>query len=259
MFSPLSSQAESRPPGGDKGDAAADRHLFEYWSSAASPLGRVHIAVRSWRRRVVWQAVVGGSLFLKRLVDLVVASIALLALSPLLGLVAVLVKLEDRGSIFFCQSRVGLRGRTFAMWKFRSMRRDAEALKDQLAEHNEMAGGVIFKMKRDPRITRVGKWLRKFSIDEMPQLWNVLKGEMSLVGPRPPVPAEVAKYTVEDRQRLLARPGLTCLWQVGGRSEIDFAGQVRLDVAYIRAESFALDVKLLLQTIPAVLLGKGAY
>ena len=143
------------------------------------------------------------------------------------------------------------------MWKFRSMRRDAEALKARLAQQNEMAGGVIFKMKNDPRITRVGKWLRKFSIDEMPQLWNVLKGDMSLVGPRPPVPSEVAQYTVEERQRLLARPGLTCFWQVGGRSEIDFAGQVRLDLAYIRSESLALDLRLLLQTIPAVLLGKG--
>jgi lipopolysaccharide/colanic/teichoic acid biosynthesis glycosyltransferase len=203
--------------------------------------------------------VVGGSLLFKRLIDLAVACAALLALSPLLGLAALLVKLEDRGPVFFCQRRVGLRGRTFAMWKFRSMRRDAETLKANLMQHNEMAGGVIFKMKSDPRITRIGKWLRKFSIDEMPQLWNVLKGDMSVVGPRPPVPSEVEKYTVEDRQRLLARPGLTCFWQVGGRSEIDFAGQVRLDVAYIRAESFALDLKLLLQTIPAVLLGKGAY
>jgi len=222
-------------------------------------MGRAHIAVRSWRRRILWQGVVGGSLLLKRVIDLAVASCALLALSPVLGLTAVLVKLEDGGPVFFRQKRVGFRGRLFSMWKFRSMRRDAEALKARLVQHNEMAGGVIFKMKNDPRITRVGKWLRKFSIDEMPQLWNVLKGEMSLVGPRPPVPAEVEKYTVEDRQRLLAVPGLTCFWQVAGRSEIDFAGQVRLDLAYIRAESFSLDLKLLLLTIPAVLLGRGAY
>ena len=238
---------------------AFDRHAFDYWSGAATPVGRARIAVRSWLRRIVWQGVVRGSRALKRLIDLAVACAALLALSPLLGLAALLIKLEDGGPIFFCQRRVGLRGRIFGMWKFRSMRRDAEALKARLAQQNEMAGGVTFKMKNDPRITRIGKWLRKFSIDEMPQLWNVLKGEMSLVGPRPPVPGEVAKYTVEDRQRLLARPGLTCFWQVGGRSEIDFAGQVRLDLAYIRAESFALDVKLLMQTIPAVLLGKGAY
>jgi lipopolysaccharide/colanic/teichoic acid biosynthesis glycosyltransferase len=240
-------------------DQAADRLLFKYWAGVATPLGRAQVGLRSWRRRIVWQAVIGGSLLLKRLIDLVVASAALLLLSPLLALAALFVRLEDGGPVFFCQRRIGLRGQTFSMWKFRSMRRDAEALKARLALHNEMAGGVIFKIKKDPRITRVGKWLRKFSVDEMPQLWNVLKGEMSLVGPRPPVPSEVEKYTVEDRQRLLARPGLTCLWQVGGRSEIDFAGQVRLDLAYIRAESFALDLKLLLQTIPAVLLGKGAY
>lgn len=233
--------------------------VLEYWSTAATPAGRVRIAIRRWRRRILWQCAIGGALLLKRLIDLAVAGGALLAISPLLILSALLVKLEDGGPVFFRQVRVGLRGRTFGMWKFRSMRRDAEALKARLAAQNEMAGGVIFKMKNDPRITRTGKWLRKFSIDEMPQLWNVLKGEMSLVGPRPPVPSEVAKYTVEDRQRLLVRPGLTCFWQVGGRSEIDFAGQVRLDLAYIRAESFALDLKLLLKTIPAVLLGKGAY
>lgn len=244
---------------GRDGDRGADRHVFDYWSKASTPGGRARIAVRSWRRRVVWQTVVGGSLLLKRLIDLTLGSCVLLVLSPLLGLAALLVRVEDGGPVFFRQTRVGLRGRPFGMWKFRSMRRDAEALKARLLSQNEMAGGVIFKMKSDPRITRVGKWLRKFSIDEMPQLWNVLKGEMSLVGPRPPLPAEVEKYTVEDRQRLLVRPGLTCLWQVGGRSEIDFAGQVRLDLAYIRAEGFVLDLKLLLQTIPAVLLGKGAY
>ncbi len=145
------------------------------------------------------------------------------------------------------------------MWKFRSMVVNADALKDKILAQNEMQGGVTFKMKNDPRITRVGKWIRKFSVDELPQLINVLKGEMSLVGPRPPVPREVAQYTVEDRQRLLATPGLTCFWQVGGRSEIDFAGQVRLDVSYIRSESVWLDLKLLVQTVPAVLLGKGAY
>ncbi|MEI8341350.1 MAG: sugar transferase, partial [Verrucomicrobiota bacterium] len=136
---------------------------------------------------------------------------------------------------------------------------NADALKDKLLAQNEMQGGVLFKMKDDPRVTRTGKWIRKFSVDELPQLINVLKGEMSLVGPRPPVPREVAEYTVEDRQRLLAKPGLTCFWQVGGRSDIDFAGQVRLDIAYIRSESVWLDIKLLFKTIPAVLFGKGAY
>lgn len=240
-------------------ERSIDRKMLDFWSHVATPRGRAEIALRNWGRQIAWKSVVGGTLFLKRVINIAGASCALLALSPLLVLAALLVKLEDRGPVFFCQKRVGLRGRTFSMWKFRSMRRDAEALKARLARQNEMVGGVIFKMKNDPRITRVGKWLRKFSIDEMPQLWNVLKGDMSLVGPRPPVPSEVAQYTVEERQRLLARPGLTCFWQVGGRSDIDFAGQVRLDLAYIRSESLALDLRLLLQTIPAVLLGKGAY
>jgi len=252
-------ELESHPLDPDPSAPRTDRDLLEYWRNAATPAGRARIIVRSWCRRMVWRALVGGSLILKRLIDLVVAGAALLALSPLLGLVALLIKLEDGGAVFFCQKRVGLRGRIFGMWKYRSMVRNAEALKTSLGARNEMAGGVTFKMKNDPRITRVGKWIRKFSIDEMPQLWNVLKGEMSLVGPRPSVPAEVAKYTVEDRQRLLAQPGLTCFWQVGGRSKIDFAGQVRLDLDYIRAGGVRLDLKLMLQTIPAVLLGKGAY
>lgn len=145
------------------------------------------------------------------------------------------------------------------MWKFRSMVVNADALKDKLLAQNEMQGGVTFKMKNDPRITRIGKWIRKFSVDELPQLWNILVGDMSVVGPRPPVPREVELYTVEDRQRLLVKPGLTCFWQVGGRSEIDFAGQVRLDVAYIRSKNVWLDLKLLFLTVPAVLFGKGAY
>jgi len=136
---------------------------------------------------------------------------------------------------------------------------DAEARKAALMAQNEMAGGVLFKMKDDPRITRVGKYIRRGSIDELPQLWNVLKGDMSLVGPRPPVPSEVALYTLADRRRLDAIPGITCIWQVSGRSEIPFKQQVELDVAYIESQSFWLDLKLLLKTIPAVLLGRGAY
>jgi len=128
-----------------------------------------------------------------------------------------------------------------------------------LAAQNEMSGGVIFKMKDDPRITRIGKTIRKYSIDEIPQFWNVLVGDMSLVGPRPPLPSEVAEYKPEERQRLLAKPGITCLWQVSGRSEIDFRGQVKLDLEYIRSTSIWTDILLLLRTVPAVLLGKGAY
>jgi lipopolysaccharide/colanic/teichoic acid biosynthesis glycosyltransferase len=236
-----------------------EKALIEYWSKAGTPHGRVMIGFAQWFKVLTWRAVVGGSLLVKRMVDLLVASVTLLIWSPLILLVIALIKLEDGGPIFFRQTRVGLRGRTFGMWKFRSMVMNADALKEKLLEKNEMQGGVTFKMKNDPRVTKVGKWIRKFSIDEVPQLWNVIVGDMSLVGPRPPVPREVREYSMQDRQRLLAKPGLTCFWQVAGRSEIDFAGQVRLDVEYIRSKSVRLDFVLLLKTIPAVLLGKGAY
>jgi lipopolysaccharide/colanic/teichoic acid biosynthesis glycosyltransferase len=139
------------------------------------------------------------------------------------------------------------------------MRTQAESETKSLEAQNEMQGGVIFKMKNDPRVTRVGKFIRKYSIDELPQFWNVLVGDMSLVGPRPPLPKEVELYLPDERQRLLAKPGLTCTWQVSGRSEIDFRGQVRLDIEYIQSMSTITDIKLLIMTVPAVLLGKGAY
>jgi exopolysaccharide biosynthesis polyprenyl glycosylphosphotransferase len=236
-----------------------DKEVVEYWQKASTTRGRIGISMRLWIKRQLWRVVVGSSMFLKRVIDVTASFFGLLALSPVFATTAILIKLEDGGPLFFKQTRVGLRGRTFGMWKFRSMVVNADALKDKILAQNEMKGGVTFKMKDDPRITKVGKWIRKFSIDELPQLMNVLNGAMSLVGPRPPVPREVAEYKVEDRQRLLVKPGLTCFWQVGGRSEIDFAGQVRLDIAYIRSESVWTDIKLLFKTIPAVLLGKGAY
>ena len=233
--------------------------LVAYWSKAGTRRGRAVIHTRLWLKSAVWRGVIAGSLLIKRALDILAGAGALLALSPVLLTVIALIKLEDGGPIFFRQMRVGLRGRLFGMWKFRSMVMNADKLKDTLLAQNEMQGGVTFKMKNDPRVTRIGKYLRKFSIDEMPQLWNVLQGDMSLVGPRPPVPREVQEYTVEDRQRLLAKPGLTCFWQVGGRSEIDLNGQVQLDVAYIKSQSLWLDIKLLFKTVPAVVLGKGAY
>ena len=236
-----------------------DRRAADYWHSAATPHGRLALRLRMWLKRCLWRAVVGGTALAKRLLDIYVALFAMLVLSPVFALTGILIKLEDGGPLFFRQTRVGLRGRLFGMWKFRSMIVDADKLKDQLLESNEMQGGVTFKMKDDPRLTRTGKTIRKYSIDELPQFWNVLVGQMSLVGPRPPVPREVAGYSVEERQRLLAKPGLTCFWQVGGRSEIDFSGQVRLDVQYIQSRSLWLDIKLLLRTVPAVLFGKGAY
>jgi lipopolysaccharide/colanic/teichoic acid biosynthesis glycosyltransferase len=159
--------------------------------------------------------------------------------------------------VFFTQTRVGRWGRPFPMKKFRSMYLDAEARKAQLLAQNEMRGGVTFKMKDDPRITRVGRWIRRASIDELPPLWNVVKGEMSLVGPRPPVPTEVAADGLSDRRRLDGVPGITCLWQVSGRSAIPFPEQVRLDVACLESQWLWLDLTLLARTIPAVLLGRG--
>ena len=144
------------------------------------------------------------------------------------------------------------------MFKFRSMCLDAEGRLKELLARNHHSEGVTFKIKDDPRLTRVGKWLRNFSLDELPQFFNVLMGDMSLVGPRPPVPREVALYSLADRRRLAVKPGLTCFWQIGGRSEIDFSGQVQLDVHYIENQSFWLDLKILWKTIPAVLSGHGA-
>jgi exopolysaccharide biosynthesis polyprenyl glycosylphosphotransferase len=211
-----------------------------------------------WQRlRAGWFAY--GTGFLKRAMDIVAGGILLLLCSPLLLLIAVLIKLEDRGPVFFAQRRVGQFGREFRMYKIRSMCLDAEQrLKDLLAR-NQHQDGITFKIKDDPRITRVGRWLRKFSLDELPQFYNVLIGNMSLVGPRPPVPGEVCKYSLADRRRLAIKPGITCIWQISGRAEIDFSGQVQLDVNYIEKLSFWNDMKILVRTVPAVLSGKGAY
>ena len=206
-----------------------------------------------------WTAVVAGVRIVKRLVDLTVASAALCALSPLFLAVAVLIKRYDGGPVLFWQKRVGQWGREFECPKFRSMRVDAEALKSALIARNEHGAGVTFKMKRDPRATPIGRVIRKLSIDELPQLWCVMIGEMSLVGPRPPVPREVAAYTLADRRRLDVTPGLTCIWQVSGRGDVPFERQVELDVQYIQSKSLLLDLILILKTIPAVLSGRGAY
>jgi exopolysaccharide biosynthesis polyprenyl glycosylphosphotransferase len=194
---------------------------------------------------------------IKRLVDVAASSIALALLSPLMILVAALIKLTSRGPILFKQERVGRHGRPFHMLKFRSMVVNAEELKAKLMALNEQAGPV-FKMKRDPRITPVGRFIRKYSIDELPQLINVLRGEMSLVGPRPPVPSEVARYEAWQRRRLSVRPGLTCVWQVSGRNEISFEEWMYLDMQYIDHWSLGQDFQLILKTVPVVLTGRGA-
>jgi len=197
---------------------------------------------------------------LKRALDVTAAGLGLLALSPLFLMTAAAVKLTSRGPAFLRQTRVGQDGTEFTMFKFRSMYIDAEARRALLVENNQHgADGVTFKMKRDPRVTRIGRVLRKFSIDELPQLWNVLNGTMSLVGPRPQLPTEVARYSASDRRRLGAKPGLTCLWQVSGRANIPFARQVELDVEYLEQRNTLKDLLILVRTVPAVITARGAY
>ena len=210
-------------------------------------------------RLKAWRFTIAGAYALKRLIDIFGSAIGMILLSPVFLAIAIAVKLSSPGPVIFSQVRVGRYGRHFKFYKFRSMRQDAEALKESLKEQNESKDGVIFKMKDDPRITRVGRFIRRASLDELPQLWNVFIGDMSLVGPRPPAPSEVREYTLEDRKRLDVIPGITCIWQVKGRSDIPFNEQVRLDKEYILAPGVWKDVKILLQTIPAILSGKGAY
>ena len=213
---------------------------------------------RSLRLRA-WKMTVAGSYAMKRTMDIIGSGIGLILLSPVYLAIAAAIKLTSPGPVIFSQTRVGRYGRHFKFYKFRSMFIDAEARKEALMEKNESKDGVIFKMKDDPRITKVGKLLRRTSLDELPQLWNVFIGDMSLVGPRPPVPKEVQEYTLEDRKRLDVIPGITCLWQIMGRSEIPFREQVRLDKEYILAPSVWKDIVILLKTVPAILGGKGAY
>ncbi|MCQ2062466.1 MAG: sugar transferase [Fibrobacter sp.] len=196
----------------------------------------------------------------KRIADLVCTSGALIVLSPLLLFCALAVKISDpKGPIIFKQTRVGRNGKLFTMYKFRSMYADAEERKKELMAQNE-TGGKTFKMKNDPRIYPFGHVLRKFSLDELPQLINILKGDMAIVGPRPPIPSEVAEYEPWHRMRLSVTPGLTCIWQVSGRSNISFEGQMRLDNDYIRRDGkIADDVKLILKTFKVVFKGEGAY
>lgn len=191
--------------------------------------------------------------------DICGAFIGLVCLSWLFFVVAILIKLEDpKGPIFFKQVRVGKDGKEFYMYKFRSMVANAEELLDSLLHLNETTG-AMFKIKEDPRITKVGKFIRRTSIDELPQLWNVLKGEMSLVGPRPPLPREVEQYTEYDKQRLLVTPGCTGLWQVSGRSNIGFEGMVELDLQYIRSRSIFFDLKIICRTVLVMFSSKDAF
>lgn len=232
--------------------------LLRRYAAAQSPVGRLCLYARrctqGWRAR--W--LMHGAERIKRGFDVVVSLAFLVLFSPLLGLIALAVWIEDGGPVFFAQTRVGKYGREFKMYKIRSMCLDAEKRLPELLVKNRHKEGITFKIKDDPRITAVGKWLRKYSFDELPQLYNVFRGDMSLVGPRPPVPREVARYSLADRRRLAAKPGITCFWQISGRSEIDFSGQVKLDVDYIEKGGFWTDLRILARTVPAVLSGKGA-
>ncbi len=207
---------------------------------------------------VKYVAIAGSRFAIKRAVDLVLATIFTLLLSPLMALLAVLIKLDSAGPVFFVQERVGKNGALFRTFKFRSMVVEAETLRHQLAALNE-ADGPLFKIRDDPRATRVGRYLRRFSLDELPQFFNVLRGEMSLVGPRPALPAEVAAYEPWQRKRLEVMPGITGLWQISGRSNLGFEEMMLLDIYYVENWSPLLDVSIMLRTIPKALMGDGAY
>lgn len=247
-------------------DLEIRERMMERLLAAQTPWGRFRLTLYVTWKRLAWKGVISGTLFLKRFFDIVLSVCALILLAPVFATIALIVK-SDGGPVFFRQTRIGLLGREFKMLKFRSMVVDAEARLKELLARNEKASGVTFKMKDDPRITKVGRFIRKSSLDELPQFWNVLKGEMSLVGPRPPVPREVALYSQADRRRFLVKPGITCLWQVGeregrlfeigDRNQIDFPEQVALDVRYIESHSVWRDLWILAKTVPAILFGKG--
>ena len=201
----------------------------------------------------------GGRRLLKSVADRGIALVSLVLLAPLFALLALLVRLDSEGDVMFRQTRVGVDGRDFTIFKFRSMYRDAEQKLSALMEANEHTDGPLFKMKQDPRITRMGRWLRRFSLDELPQLVNVAKGDMSLVGPRPPLPSEVSQYGLDVRRRLLVKPGLTGLWQISGRLHLSWDESVRLDLHYVESWSLALDAMILWKTVAAVVRRHGAY
>lgn len=195
---------------------------------------------------------------IKRIIDIVASFTGLIVLFPLMLVVSILIKLESKGEVIFKQKRVGLNGREFDMYKFRSMVVNAEELKEKLAAQNEMSG-PMFKMKDDPRVTKVGKFIRKTSLDELPQLWNVLKGDMSLVGPRPSLPKEVAQFEDWMHRRLEVKPGLTCYWQVSGRNNIDFEDWMKLDIKYVDERNLWIDIKLIFKTVFVLFGDKNAH
>lgn len=197
--------------------------------------------------------------FWKRGMDLLVCVPCLLVLAPILALIALIIKLQDGGPVLYRSIRVGKGGKPFEFLKFRTMVPNADEIKARFLAINVHGDGVTFKLKKDPRVTWFGGFLRRFSLDELPQLWNVVRGEMSLVGPRPAVPSEVARYSDTDRERLQVLPGITCIWQISGRADIPFEKQVEMDRKYIQMQGPITDLRILALTLPAVLSGKGAY
>lgn len=211
------------------------------------------------RKKYTWIIFVKGAKGLKRFLDIVISAFCLVVFSPVFILIASIIKLTDPGPVLYVSRRVGQWGKEFIFYKFRTMHVNADKQKEAISSLNDFTNSKTFKMKTDPRISKFGRILRKTSLDELPQLWSVLIGDMSLVGPRPPIPSEVAQYNLEDRRRLDVKPGITCIWQVSGRSQLSFDKQVKLDIEYIESRSLLLDIKLLFKTVPAVLFGKGAY
>ncbi|SPE20434.1 sugar transferase [Latilactobacillus sakei] len=200
-----------------------------------------------------------GYRIIKRIFDIIASLVGLILLSPLFLVLAILIKTDNpAGGVFYSQTRLGLKQRTFKMYKFRSMCTDADEKLKNLLKYNEVEG-AMFKMKEDPRITKVGKFIRKYSIDELPQLWNVLIGDMSLVGPRPPLEREIKEYTDYDWQRLMVKPGCTGLWQVSGRNSIGFHEMVELDLKYIKKSSLVYDLGILFRTIKIMIMPNDAY
>lgn len=203
------------------------------------------------KRRLIYEGI-------KRIFDVILSAFAIVALSFLLVIVSIAIKLDSKGPVIYAQKRVGKKGKSFTIYKLRSMCEDADQLRENLQDQNE-CDGPVFKIVRDPRVTRVGKFLRKTSLDELPQLFNIVKGDMSIVGPRPPLLSEVEQYTPYQKHRLDVKPGLTCYWQISGRSNIGFDKWVELDLKYIEERSLWTDLKIILKTVPAVLLERGAY
>ncbi|MDZ8117139.1 sugar transferase [Pontiella agarivorans] len=237
----------------------ARRELFDRMDIPITKADAHILKFKQRSRLLVWEGMLRSLLVVKRAVDILGSIVAILVLMPVFFLVSLCILVEDGFPVIYMQKRVGLNGREFRFYKFRTMVRNADELRQELENQNESGNSVTFKMKNDPRILKGGRFLRRSSLDEIPQFFNVLIGDLSLVGPRPPLPEEVRKYTLAERKRLHVKPGLTCLWQIGGRADVPFNEQVGLDMQYIQSQSLFKDVIIMLKTIPAVLFGRGAY